>query len=124
MSFSLLKTKNQTEFELNPDLVDQLTVSADGDADAIATAVFSTVLGASAGGLVVLVINKVSPSGGKWSFLLTLNGMLGGMVAQVYACRIYTHSSPRKDLGSTKFYKHLSIMALFTTILPKILVGN
>ena len=34
-------------------------MSADGDADAISTAVFSTVLGASAGGLIVLIINKV-----------------------------------------------------------------
>ena len=31
---------------------------------------------------------KVSPSGGKWSFLLTLNGMLGGMVAQVCGLRL------------------------------------
>jgi len=67
----------------------QLTVSADGDADAISTAVFSTVLGASAGGLIVLIINKVSPTGGKWSFLLTLNGMLGGMVAQCAGCNVY-----------------------------------
>ena len=61
----------------------QLTVSNDGDADAIATAVFATVLGGSAGGLVVLAINRVAPSGGKWSCLLTINGGLGGMVAQV-----------------------------------------
>ena len=67
---------------LNLDL-GQLTVSADGDAGAISTAVFSTVLGASAGGLIVLAFNKVSPSGGKWSFVLSLNGVLAGMVAQV-----------------------------------------
>ena len=111
MSFSLLKTKNQTEFELNPDLVDQLTVSADGDADAIATAVFSTVLGASAGGLVVLVINKVSPSGGKWSFLLTLNGMLGGMVAQVCALCVLDMGQSIRGISTVPPFATLTIKA-------------
>ena len=64
----------------------QLTVSSDGDADSIATAVFATVLGGSAGGLVVLAINKAFHTG-RWSCLLTINGALGGMVAQVGGVR-------------------------------------
>ena len=46
----------------------------------------------------------MSPTGGKWSFLLTLNGMLGGMVAQVRAYALHctpicnTHESRDSNL--------------------------
>ena len=49
----------------------------------VARAVLATVLGGSTGGLTVLFGYKLlSGPGGKWSFLLTLNGTLAGMVVQ------------------------------------------
>ena len=56
------------------------SISGAGDASVVALAIVNTILGASTGGLVVLFINKFLFSQ-PWSFLMTLNGALAGMVA-------------------------------------------
>ena len=89
----------------------QASISQPGDGGIVALAIVNTILGASTGGLSVLMLIKVTPSGllfspllplstptplpqfvwhhvdksvdsGKWSFLMTLNGALCGMVSQ------------------------------------------
>ena len=73
----------------------QLHISADGDAAAVGTSIVNTIIGGCGGGLTCLfsfkVINMSSyGNGGKWSFLLTLNGVLAGMVSQCAGCEEYT----------------------------------
>ena len=57
----------------------QASISAEGDGEAVARAVVSTLVGAASGGLVVLLLVKVLP-GGKWSLLKLINGMLAGLL--------------------------------------------
>jgi Amt family ammonium transporter len=57
----------------------------------VGTAIVNTIIGGCGGGLTVLFLFKFVLKGswgndGKWSFLLTLNGVLAGMVAQCAGC--------------------------------------
>jgi ammonia channel protein AmtB len=55
----------------------QTSISKPGDADIVGLAVINTIIGGSAGGIVVLFFNKFV-LGQKWSYLMTLNGALTG----------------------------------------------
>ena len=66
----------------------QGSISAADDGAVVALAIVNTILGASTGGLVVLFINKFLFSQ-PWSFLMTLNGALAGMVALCAGCDKY-----------------------------------
>jgi Amt family ammonium transporter len=66
----------------------QGAIASAGDAENVSTAIVSTILGGSAGGIVVLFINKFM-CGFTWSYLFTLNGTLAGMVAQCSGCNVY-----------------------------------
>jgi Amt family ammonium transporter len=57
----------------------QLAMSNEGDTAAVARAIVNTVIGGCGGGLSTLVIVKCT-GGRKWSYLMTLNGALTGMV--------------------------------------------
>jgi Amt family ammonium transporter len=66
--------------------------STGADGGVVALAIVNTILGASMGGLSVLVLTKFlwhRVGDGKWSFLMTLNGALAGMVAQCAGCNVY-----------------------------------
>ena len=65
----------------------QGSISQPGDGDMVALAIVNTILGASTGGLMVLFINKFTFK--LWSFTLTLNGSLAGMVALCAGCNVY-----------------------------------
>lgn len=67
----------------------QLSISAPGDSDVVGLAIVNTIIGGCGGGLTVLFANKFLVTGGKWSYLLTLNGALAGMVAQCAGCDVY-----------------------------------
>jgi len=68
----------------------QLTITGPGDGGVVALAIVNTILGASTGGLSVLFFCKFILAGEKkWSFLMTLNGALAGMVAQCGGCNSY-----------------------------------
>jgi len=69
----------------------QLAIVNEGDAAAVGIAIVNTIIGGCGGGLTVLFLFKFALKGtwgndGKWSFLLTLNGVLTGMVAQCAGC--------------------------------------
>ena len=49
----------------------------------------NTIVGGCGGGLCVLFINKIYFNK-KWSYLLTLNGTLTGMVAMCAGCNLYS----------------------------------
>ena len=66
----------------------QGSISAADDGSVVALAIVNTILGASTGGLAVLFINKFLFSQ-PWSFLMTLNGALAGMVALCAGTRFY-----------------------------------
>ena len=66
----------------------QGSISAADDGSVVALAIVNTILGASTGGLVVLFINKFFFAQ-PWSFLMTLNGALAGMVALCAGCDKY-----------------------------------
>jgi len=57
--------------------------------DLIALAIVNTILGGSTGGLVVLLINKLPFFSKHWSFLMSLNGALTGMVSLCAGCNLY-----------------------------------
>jgi len=59
-----------------------------GDGETVALAIVNTVLGGSTGGLTTLFTNKYLLKQ-PWSFLLTLNGALTGMVAMCGGCNVY-----------------------------------
>merc|ERR1719336_3136216 len=66
--------------------------STGADGGVVALAIVNTILGASMGGLSVLIPTKFlwhRVGDGKWSFLMTLNGALAGMVAQCAGCNDY-----------------------------------
>jgi len=58
------------------------------DTDVVGLAIVNTIIGGCGGGLVVLFTNKMQKDG-KWSYLLTLNGALTGMVAQCAGCDVF-----------------------------------
>jgi len=68
----------------------QGSISKDGDSASIAIAVVNTVLSACSAGLTVLLVHRVFETCisnmHHWSFLLTLNGALTGMVAACAGC--------------------------------------
>jgi len=65
----------------------QLSISNEGDAEAVGIAIVNTILGGSAGGITALLLSFFE--NGKWSYLITLNGALTGMVAQCAGCNLY-----------------------------------
>jgi len=65
----------------------QLTISNEGDAEAVGLAIVNTILGGSAGGIVALILSYIEQK--KWSYLVTLNGALTGMVSQCAGCNVY-----------------------------------
>lgn len=69
----------------------QANISAEGDGAVVGLAIVNTILGGSLGGLSVLFLSKFlwPGSNGTWSFLLTLNGALTGMVALCGGCNLY-----------------------------------
>merc|ERR1719499_2857575 len=68
----------------------QTTISNPGDGGVVALAIVNTILGASTGGMSVLFLTKfVWNKTGKWSFLMTLNGALAGMVSLCAGCNVY-----------------------------------
>jgi len=68
----------------------QTTITSPGDGGVVALAIVNTILGAATGGITVLVYVKFLLSGTrKWSFLMTLNGGLAGMVAMCAGCNVY-----------------------------------
>ena len=66
----------------------QGSISRPGDGAVVALAVVNTVLGACSGGLTVLFFYKLV-LGQPWSFLMTLNGCLAGMVSVCAGCNLY-----------------------------------
>lgn len=66
----------------------QGSISNPGDGDTVGLAIVNTILGASTGGLTVLFINKFCFHQ-PWSFLMTLNGALTGMVSLCAGCDLY-----------------------------------
>ena len=62
-----------------------MSISNPGDADVVGLAIVNTIIGGCGGGLTVLFFNKFC-LGKAWSYLLTLNGALTGMVAQCAGC--------------------------------------
>jgi len=65
----------------------QLAITNDGDAAAIGLVIVNTIIGGCSGGLVALFITWFQTR--KWSYLITLNGALTGMVAQCAGCNIF-----------------------------------
>jgi len=66
--------------------------SAYDDGSVVALAIVNTILGASAGGLSTLLLTKFvwhRVGDGRWSFLMTINGALAGMVSQCAGCNVY-----------------------------------
>ena len=59
------------------------------DAARVGTAIVNTIIGGCGGGLSVLFICKFTSIARKWSFLLTLNGVLTGMVSMCAGCDEY-----------------------------------
>jgi len=66
----------------------QASISAPGDGGVVALAIVNTILGACAGGLTVLFFNRFVLQQ-PWSFLMTLNGALAGMVSMCAGCNVY-----------------------------------
>merc|ERR1712088_6131 len=66
----------------------QLSVTNEGDGAIVALAIVNTIIGGCGGGLSVLFINRILFTK-KWSYLLTLNGALAGMVAMCGGCDGY-----------------------------------
>jgi len=54
----------------------------------VGLAIVNTILGAATGGMTVLFVNKFALQQ-PWSFLMTLNGALAGMVALCAGCNLY-----------------------------------
>ena len=56
-----------------------MSISNEGDAEAIGIAIVNTILGGSAGGITALILSFFE--NGKWSYLITLNGALTGTLS-------------------------------------------
>ena len=65
----------------------QLAITNEGDAEAVGLSIVNTIIGGCGGGLVALTITHVRT--GKWSYLVTLNGALTGMVGQCAGCNVF-----------------------------------
>ncbi len=66
----------------------QAAIASEGDAEVVARGVVNTILGGCGAGLAVLFINKFV-LGMAWSYLMTLNGTLAGMVSMCGGCNEY-----------------------------------
>ena len=66
----------------------QLTISGPGDVETVGLAIVNTIIGGCSSGLGVLLINRFI-LGRKWSYLMSLNGALTGMVSQCAGCNVY-----------------------------------
>merc|ERR1719266_1146281 len=66
----------------------QTAISNPGDGDVVGLAIVNTILGAATGGMTVLFVNKFALHQ-PWSFLMTLNGALAGMVALCAGCNLF-----------------------------------
>jgi hypothetical protein len=56
-----------------------LTITKNGDGEAVGTAIVSTLIGCSSGGIVVLFVTRFLPGGGKcWNLSKTVNGCIAG----------------------------------------------
>jgi len=66
----------------------QTSISNAGDGDVVGLAIVNTILGAATGGMTVLFVNKFALKQ-PWSFLMTLNGALAGMVALCAGCNFF-----------------------------------
>ena len=66
----------------------QLAISNPGDGDVVGLAIVNTILAAATGGMTVLFFNKFALHQ-PWSFLMTLNGALAGMVALCAGCNLF-----------------------------------
>eukprot|EP00095_Tigriopus_kingsejongensis_P003363 maker-scaffold557_size137338-snap-gene-0.13 protein:Tk03363 transcript:maker-scaffold557_size137338-snap-gene-0.13-mRNA-1 annotation:"predicted protein" len=66
----------------------QARISQEGDSESVARAVVNTILGGCGAGLTVLILNKFY-FGIHWSYLMTLNGALAGMVGLCAGCNVY-----------------------------------
>ena len=66
----------------------QLSITNRGDGAVIGLAIVNTIIGGSGGGLTVLFTNKIFYNK-KWSYLLTLNGALTGMISMCAGCDVY-----------------------------------
>ncbi|KAL4224871.1 ammonium transmembrane transporter [Mactra antiquata] len=68
----------------------QGSISKPGDEEAVAIAVANTVVAASGGAFITLLLKKTHYFGdSKWSFLSTLNGSLAGMVSICAGCHVF-----------------------------------
>merc|ERR1711962_1738414 len=66
----------------------QASISQPDDGAAVALAIVNTILGGCSGGLCVLFFNRFVLNQ-PWSFLMTLNGALAGMVSLCAGCNSY-----------------------------------
>jgi len=62
----------------------QLSITNEGDSAAVGIVIVNTIIGGCSGGLVAMFITWFQTR--KWSYLITLNGCLTGMVAQCAGC--------------------------------------
>ena len=69
-------------------LCQKLSITNPGDGAIVGKAIVNTIIGGSGGGLAVLFYNKAF-GGKKWSYLLTLNGALAGMISMCAGCDAY-----------------------------------
>ena len=66
----------------------QGAIGTEADMHVVAKSIINTIMGGCSGGLTVLFFYKFA-LGKKWSYLLTLNGTLTGMVAECGGCNVY-----------------------------------
>ena len=66
----------------------QVSITKKGDGAVVGLAIVNTLIGGCGGGLTALFINKLFFTK-KWSYLVTLNGTLTGMVSTCAGCNVY-----------------------------------
>ena len=66
----------------------QASITKEGDGAIVGLAIVNTLIGGCGGGLSALLTNKLFFTK-KWSYLVTLNGTLAGMVSTCAGCDVY-----------------------------------